>query len=139
MPGQHSVRRGHRGDGGYVVQLAPRWAAPLVAADLHDGPALQLNIETALPIFDSVELAVGALISKPSLWHVSMIAATARRNYSDDRRRTRPPFASAPKPSVAATTSRCSGARPARTHVRTSTCDSDLASIPKPSLYSSFS
>lgn len=29
-----------QGDGGNVVELPPRWAAPLMAADLQDGPAL---------------------------------------------------------------------------------------------------
>ncbi len=81
-----------QGEGGDVVELPPRWAAPLMAADLQDGPVLQLNIGTALPVFDRVELALGALVSEPSLWHVSMSAATGWWHYSDDRRQKRPPF-----------------------------------------------
>jgi hypothetical protein len=84
-----TVLQGDRGD---VAELPPRWAAPLMAADLQDGPVLHLNIGTALPVFDSVELALGALISEPSLWHISMSAGTGRWHYSDDKRQKRPPF-----------------------------------------------
>ncbi|MGH8997393.1 MAG: hypothetical protein ACRDYB_15425 [Acidimicrobiales bacterium] len=81
-----------QGDGDLVPEPPPRWATPLGAAALQDGPVRQLNIATALPVFDHVELTLGALVSEPSLWHVSMGATTRWWPYGNDRRQKRPPF-----------------------------------------------
>jgi hypothetical protein len=59
---------------------------------LQDGRTLHLNIATALPAFDRVEMALGAFVSESSLWHVSMGAATGWWRYSDVRRQKRAPF-----------------------------------------------
>ena len=73
--------------GGTTAAVPERWASLLERAVLADGRPLHLNVGASLPASDGVELAVGALVSEPSAWLITVTASPGWWRYSEDRHR----------------------------------------------------
>ena len=76
------------GNAGESTAAVPeRWASLLESAVLADGRPFHLNVGASLPASDGVELAVGALVSEPSTWLITVTASPGWWRYSEDRHR----------------------------------------------------
>lgn len=74
-------------DGETTAAVPERWASLLERAVLADGRPFHLNVGAPLPASDRVELTVGALVSDPSGWLVTLTASPGWWRYSEDRHR----------------------------------------------------